>query len=223
VEALIRWMHPELGMISPLKFIPMAEETGLIVPIGDWALDTACRQNKAWQDAGFAPISVCVNVSARQFKEKNWVSRVASILRESGMDPKYLELEVTESLIMQDIEQAIATMKELQSLGVQLAIDDFGTGYSSLAALKRFPVGRLKIDKSFIDEIPHDENDKAVARAVISLGQSLSLKVIAEGVETDAQVAFLCQNNCEEIQGYHFSRPVTAADLEKLLAAQPRS
>jgi len=216
-------MHPTLGMISPLKFIPMAEETGLIVPIGDWALETACRQNKAWQDAGLPPISVCVNVSARQFKEKNWVSRVADTLCDTGLDPGYLELEVTESLIMQDIEQAIATMKELQTLGVQLAIDDFGTGYSSLAALKRFPVGRLKIDKSFIDEIPHDENDKAVARAVISLGQSLSLKVIAEGVETDAQVAFLSQNHCEEIQGYHFSRPVSAAALEKLLAEQPRS
>ena len=221
VEALIRWMHPTLGMISPLKFIPMAEETGLIVPIGDWALETACRQNKAWQDAGLPPISVCVNVSARQFKEKNWVSRVADTLCDTGLDPGYLELEVTESLIMQDIEQAIATMKELQTLGVQLAIDDFGTGYSSLAALKRFPVGRLKIDKSFIDEIPHDENDKAVARAVISLGQSLSLKVIAEGVETDAQVAFLSQNHCEEIQGYHFSRPVPAHAVEKMLAAQP--
>jgi diguanylate cyclase (GGDEF)-like protein/PAS domain S-box-containing protein len=220
IEALIRWVHPLLGMIAPLKFIPMAEETGLIVPIGDWVLREACRQNRAWQDAGFAPMTVCVNVSARQFREKNWVSRVANALRESGLEAKYLELELTESLIMQDIEQAVATMREFQILGVQLSIDDFGTGYSSLAALKRFPVARLKIDKSFIDDIPHDENGKAVARAIISLGQNLNLRVTAEGVETEDQVAFLRENNCDEMQGYYFSRPIPVPDIEKLLLAQ---
>ncbi len=150
----------------------MAEETGLIVPLGDWVLHEACRQNKAWQDAGLPPVNVCVNVSARQFREKNLISRVVNALRESGMAAKYLELEITESLIMQDVDQAVATMKELQRLGVQLAIDDFGTGYSSLNALKTFPVARLKIDKSFINNLAGSESDRAVAGAVISLGKS---------------------------------------------------
>ncbi len=176
VEALIRWNHPTLGMVSPIEFIPMAEETGLIVPIGDWVLREACRQNKAWQDAGLPPMTVCVNVSARQFREKNLISRVVGALKDSGLEAKYLELELTESLIMQDVELAVATMKELQGLGVQLSIDDFGTGYSSLSALKTFPVARLKIDKSFIDGLPADENDRAVASAVISLGQKLNLQ-----------------------------------------------
>ena len=216
-EALIRWLNPARGMVPPTKFIPIAEEAGLIVPIGDWVLHEACRQNKAWQDAGLPPMSICVNVSARQFAERDWVGRVASTLQKTGLEAKYLELELTESLIMQDVEQAIATMKQLQVLGVQLSIDDFGTGYSSLAALKRFPVARLKIDKSFIDNIPADENDKAVAGAVISLGQKLNLRVIAEGVETEAQMAFLRENNCDEIQGYCFSRPLPAPDIEELL------
>jgi diguanylate cyclase (GGDEF)-like protein len=216
-EALIRWLNPARGMVPPTKFIPIAEEAGLIVPIGDWVLHEACRQNKAWQDAGLPPMSICVNVSARQFAERDWVGRVASTLQKTGLEAKYLELELTESLIMQDVEQAIATMKQLQVLGVQLSIDDFGTGYSSLAALKRFPVARLKIDKSFIDNIPADENDKAVAGAVISLGQKLNLRVIAEGVETEAQMAFLRENNCDEIQGYCFSRPLSAPDIEELL------
>ncbi|WP_210254831.1 EAL domain-containing protein [Methylocapsa sp. S129] len=223
VEALIRWQHPTMGMISPIKFIPMAEETGLIVPIGDWILLAACRQNKAWQDAGLPPMTICVNVSARQFKEKNWVSRVAGALQESGLDARYLELELTESLIMQDVDQAVATMRELQILGVQLSVDDFGTGYSSLAALKNFPVARLKIDKSFISDILNNESDRAVASAVISLGQKLNLRVIAEGVETDGQVAFLRENNCDEMQGYHFSKPIPACDIEKLLAARQHS
>jgi diguanylate cyclase (GGDEF)-like protein len=217
VEALIRWVHPTLGLVPPLKFIPMAEETGLIVPIGEWTLRTACRQNKAWQDAGLAHINVCVNVSARQFREKNWVSRVAEALRESCLEAKYLELELTETLIMQDVEQAIATMKELQTLGVQLSIDDFGTGYSSLAALKRFPVGRLKIDKSFIDDILRDESSNAVAKAIIALGQNLNLRVIAEGVEKENQVAFLRESNCDEMQGYYFSKPIPAVGIATLL------
>jgi diguanylate cyclase (GGDEF)-like protein len=219
VEALIRWKHPTLGMVPPIKFIPIAEETGLIVPIGDWVLHEACRQNKAWQDAGLPHVGVSVNVSARQFREKNLIARVVSALTDSGLEAKYLELELTESLIMQDVEQAVQTMKELQDLGVHLSIDDFGTGYSSLSALKNFPVARLKIDKSFISDLPINENDKAVASAVISLGQKLNLRVIAEGVETDDQVAFLRENNCDEMQGYHFSKPVAAQAIEELLKA----
>ncbi|WP_288142296.1 EAL domain-containing protein [Mesorhizobium sp.] len=221
VEALLRWNHPTRGMMAPNAFIPTAEETSLIVPIGDWVLHEACRQNKAWQDAGLPPMTVCVNVSTRQFREKNLIGRVADALKVSGLEARYLELEVTESLIMQDIDLAVATMNQLQNLGVQISIDDFGTGYSSLSALKTFPVARLKIDKSFINDIAADENDQAVASAVISLGQNLNLRVIAEGVETDDQVAFLRKNNCDEMQGYHFSEPVSAPDIEKMLSGEP--
>lgn len=220
VEALIRWNHPSLGMVPPARFIPIAEESGLIGPIGDWVLREACRQNKAWQDAGLPRVAVCVNVSARQFKEKVWVESVVSALRDSGLGPEWLELELTESLIMQDLDQALQTMRELQALGVRLSIDDFGTGYSSLSALKTFPVARLKIDRSFISDLPYDENDKAVASAVISLGQALNLRVVAEGVETDEQIAFLRANNCDEMQGYRFSRPLAPPALETLLAGQ---
>jgi EAL domain-containing protein (putative c-di-GMP-specific phosphodiesterase class I) len=185
-------------------------------------LHEACRQNKAWQDAGLPPVNISVNMSARQFKEGDLVSRVVSALQRSGMDAKFLELELTESLIMQDVEASIATMKKLQGLGVQLSIDDFGTGYSSLSALKSFPVVRLKIDKSFIDDLATNENDRAVAGAVISLGQKLNMRVIAEGVETDEQVAFLCDNNCDEMQGYHFSKPIPARDIEEVLKAARR-
>ena len=220
VEALVRWNHPTLGLTPPDKFIPMAEQTGLIVQIGDWVLHEACRQNKAWQDAGLPLMNVCVNVSARQFKERNFVSRVTSALQTSGLEAKYLELELTESLIMQNVDQAVATMAELQRLGVQLAIDDFGTGYSSLSALKTFPVARLKIDRSFIKELPNSANDRAVTTAVISLGKKLNLKVIAEGVETDEQIAFLRENKCDELQGFHFSKPIPASALEEFVKAR---
>jgi len=217
VEALIRWRHPTLGIVSPDKFIPLAEETGLIVTIGDWVMHEACRQNKAWQAAGMPHMTVSVNVSARQFADKKLVDRVADSLQHSGLEARYLELELTESLIMQDVAAAIGTMQELQSLGVHLSIDDFGTGYSSLASLKSFPVTRLKIDKSFITDLVSNENDRAVTTAVISLGQKLNLRVIAEGVETEGQMAFLRENNCDEMQGYHFSRPVPAHDIETLV------
>jgi diguanylate cyclase (GGDEF)-like protein/PAS domain S-box-containing protein len=217
VEALIRWNHPRLGAVPPMQFIPLAEETGLIVPIGDWVLHEACRQDKAWQDAGLPPMAVSVNVSARQFKEKNLIHRIVRALTDSGLEAKYLELELTESLIMQDVKLAVATMKDLKSLGVQLSIDDFGTGYSSLNALKTFPVTRLKIDKSFIDGLLDDENDRAVASAIISLGQTLNMRVIAEGVESDAQAAFLRNINCDEMQGYLFSKPLPPQEVEDLL------
>ena len=217
VESLIRWRHPERGMVPPGDFIPLAEETGLIGPIGDWTLNAACRQNKAWQDAGLPPIVVSVNVSARQFQQQDWVERVARALEKSGLEARYLELELTESLIMQDVQQAVETMHRLEELGVHLAIDDFGTGYSSLSALKRFPVGRLKIDRSFVKDLPDDQDDAAIARAIISLSHTLQLKVIAEGVETREQVDFLREAGCDEIQGYYLSRPIEAKALEALL------
>jgi diguanylate cyclase (GGDEF)-like protein/PAS domain S-box-containing protein len=217
VEALIRWKHPSFGILAPDRFIPIAEESGLIGRIGAWALGAACKQNKAWQDAGLPRIRVSVNVSARQFQETNWVGQVIELLRESGLDPKYLELEVTETLIMENVTLAIDTMKDLQRLGIQLSIDDFGTGYSSLSALKIFPIARLKIDKSFVRDLPNDDNARAVATAVISLGHGLNLRVIAEGVETKEQMEFLHDNNCDEAQGYLFSEPLPPDEMEELL------
>jgi EAL domain-containing protein (putative c-di-GMP-specific phosphodiesterase class I) len=189
----------------------------LIVPIGDWVIHTACRQNKDWQEAGYPPITMSVNISARQFIERDLIDRVRHALQETGLDPMYLELELTESLIMQDLQQAISKMKELQSMGISLSIDDFGTGYSSLAALKSFPIARLKIDQSFVRDLPDNENDKAIATAVISLGHKLNLKVIAEGVETEEQQTFLRENGCDEIQGHVFSRAVSAEEISLLL------
>ena len=218
VEALVRWNHPKMGRISPAYFIPLVEEVGLIEQIGDWVLHTACRQNQAWRDAGLPPIAMSVNVSARQFSQADWIARVFEALEQSRLDPNCLELELTESLIMQDVGKAVATMQHLRARGVQFSIDDFGTGYSSLSALKNFPVGRLKIDKSFIHDIgAASTNVKAVAGAVISLGHKLDLRVIAEGVETAEQLAFLRENDCDEMQGMYFSWPVPAAKIEQLL------
>ncbi|MES2354185.1 MAG: EAL domain-containing protein [Pseudomonadota bacterium] len=220
VEALIRWQHPDLGLVSPAKFIPLAEETGLIVAIGDWVLRTACKQNKSWQDRGFPHITMSVNVSARQLAEKDLVQRVILALKDSGLEPHYLELELTESLIMKDVEQAILIMRELQALGIHLSIDDFGTGYSSLSALKHFPIVRLKIDQSFVRNIPNDQNDKAIASAMVALGHRLDLKVIAEGVEREDQITFLRDHNCDEMQGFLFSKPVAPKEVEALLQTQ---
>ncbi|MDQ9170891.1 EAL domain-containing protein [Oxalobacteraceae bacterium R-40] len=219
-EALIRWRHPQKGLVSLTDFIGLAEETGLIAPIGEWVLQSACMQNKDWQDRGLPPLVVSVNVSARQFKENNLVQQVKQALEHSGLEARYLELEVTESLIMQNVQQAVAIMKELQAMGIQLSIDDFGTGYSSLSALKSFPITRLKLDRSFVRDLPHDEDDKAIAKAVISLGHELNLKVLAEGVETAAQLSFLCENGCDEMQGYFFSRPISADLLAALIQTQ---
>jgi EAL domain-containing protein (putative c-di-GMP-specific phosphodiesterase class I) len=204
-----------------MTFIPLAEETGLIVPIGEWVLRSACRQGVRWRRAGLPPVSISVNVSARQFLHDGWAQTVARALDDSGFDARYLELELTESLIMQDLDRCVETMKQLQEMGVRFSIDDFGTGYSSLSALKHLPIARLKIDKSFVRELPQREDDRAIVMAVISMSRRLNLNVIAEGVETQAQVDFLCENGCDEVQGYYFSRPVTPAEMGAMLAAQP--
>lgn len=216
-EALIRWQHPKMGLVPPVKFIPLAEQTGIIVPIGEWVLRTACAQNKAWQKAGLPPITVAVNISARQFREKGLVDSIAKILSDTGLDPRYLELEVTEGVIMHDVEEVIAVLQRLEALGVTLSVDDFGTGYSSLNYLKRFPVDRLKIDQSFVRDVTSDPDSAAIARAVINLGHDLNMRVIAEGVETREQLEFLRAHQCDEKQGYLFSRPVPASEFEKLL------
>ncbi|MBI4290869.1 MAG: EAL domain-containing protein [Betaproteobacteria bacterium] len=216
-EALIRWQHPKMGLVPPGKFIPLAEQTGIIVPIGTWVLRTACAQNKAWQKAGLPPMTVAVNISARQFREKGLVSSIAEILGETGLDPQYLELEVTEGVIMYDSEEVVAVLNRLKSMGLKLSVDDFGTGYSSLSYLKRFPVDRLKIDQSFIQDITTNAGDAAIARAVINLGHELNLKVIAEGVETQEQLQYLRAHGCDEKQGFLFSRPLPVEDIERLL------
>ena len=217
MEALLRWQHPQLGRVPPASFIGLAEEMGLITPIGDWVLRTACAQARAWQLAGHGPLRLAVNLSARQFKQKNLLHAVAQVLADTGLDAAHLELELTESMVMHDVEQATAIMAKLKALGVQLSIDDFGTGYSSLAYLRHFPIDVLKIDKTFVSDITHSMDDAAIVRAIISLAHSLRLKVIAEGVETEQQLAFLRQHGCDQMQGYLFSRPLAAAAFETLL------
>ena len=216
-EALIRWMHPSMGMVSPGDFIPLAEETGLIIPIGEWVIEAACRQLEAWHSEGFSDIAVSVNLSGRQFQQENLVDLVTAALRQNELSAQYLELEITESAVMQDPRQTIATLRRLKALGVRISLDDFGTGYSSLNYLKRFPIDALKIDQSFVRDITSNPEDAAIACAVISLAHSLKHKVIAEGVESEAQLAFLRRNRCDQIQGYYFSRPVPAAEFAQLL------
>jgi diguanylate cyclase (GGDEF)-like protein/PAS domain S-box-containing protein len=219
-EALIRWQDSEQQTIAPSRFIPVAEEIGLIVPIGKWVLRTACAQNKAWQNAGLQPFVVSVNVSARQFRQDDLVRTISEVLRETGLDARYLEIELTESAVMHDAEQFVAMLNELNDLGVQIAIDDFGTGYSSLSYLKRFPVDRLKVDRSFVQDIATDADDATIVRAIIALGHNLGLKVVAEGVETEQQLQFLRENRCDELQGYLYGRPLAAAEFEKRMLAK---
>lgn len=217
VEALVRWKHPDLGLMAPLQFIAAAEETGLITPIGEFVLRTACEQGKAWQDMGLPPLRVAVNLSSRQFWQPDLVEMVKRSLRDSGLDAAFLELELTESLILKGIDDAVRTMQALRTTGVELAIDDFGTGHSSLACLRRFPIGRLKIAQAFLHDIPVDPDSVAIARAVIALGHSLKLKVIAEGVETAQQLQFLEAAGCDEIQGYLISKPLPQEAITELL------
>lgn len=216
-EALIRWNHPDLGLVSPGLFIPLAEETGLILPIGEWVLKQVAAQGKAWQQAGFPPLSLAVNVSARQFRRVDFVGEVLQILRNSGFDPHHLELELTESTLMTHAEENIETLKKLNALGIRIAIDDFGTGYSSLSYLKRLPVDILKIDRSFVSEVPDSRDGVAIVEAIIAMAHSLGLHIIAEGVETAEQLEFLQMRKCNEIQGYYFSHPLPAEQFEQLL------
>ena len=219
-EALIRWDCPGKGIIPPDSFISIAEETGLIIPIGQWILQEACRQNSAWQRAGLPPISVSVNLSPIQFRHTGLVQSVAAALQQADLQPACLELELTESFVMHDAERINIAMQSLKALGVDIAVDDFGTGYSSLSYLKRFPVDRLKVDKSFVRDINSDPDDAAIVRAIITLGHALGLKVVAEGVETQAHLEFLQQHGCDELQGYYFSRPIPATEMEALLRSR---
>ena len=216
-EALLRWRIPQRGTIPPGRFIALAEETGLIVPMGKWVLQTACTQNKVWQDAGLAPIVVSVNVSARQFRQDNLVQTVAEVLQSTGLEPRYLELELTESMVMHDAPQLVAMLDELKELGVKIAVDDFGTGYSSLSYLKRFPVDRLKVDRSFVEHMTTEADDATIVRAIIALGHNLGLKVVAEGVETAQQARALRAYQCDEAQGFLFARAVSARDIPRLV------
>lgn len=217
VESLVRWQHPQIGLVSPAKFIPLAEETGLIIPIGEWVLRTACTQAKAWKEAGLPSVRMAVNLSTRQFMQPGLADLIAGILQETGLEPDHLELEITESLLMEDVDKAVNILHILKGQGVCLAIDDFGTGYSSLNYLKRFPIDRLKIDKSFVQDITSSPDDAAITLAVIAMARSLKLEVIAEGVETEAQLAFLRARHCHEAQGYYFSPPLPAEKLTELL------
>lgn len=217
VEALIRWRHPDLGLVSPAEFIPLAEETGLIIPIGEWVLREACAQIRAWQSAGLTPAPIAVNLSARQFHQQDIALMVRRALEEYDVAPHLLELEITESAAMQNAQAASMTLATLKALGVRIAIDDFGTGYSSLSYLKRFPIDSLKIDRSFVTELPDNQDDASIAQAVITMAHALRLKVVAEGVENEAQLAFLAANGCDEMQGYYFSRPLPAAECTQLL------
>jgi len=216
-EALARWRHPEYGLVSPAEFIPLAEESGLIDQIGKFLIFTACAQNRAWQEAGIPPIHIAINISTYQFVREDFVDSLKKILDEVGLDPKFLELEFTESMIMKDSELIVSTMQQLKALGIQCSIDDFGTGYSSLSYLKYLPIDKIKIDRSFISSLTKNLNDDAISRAVISMAHELNLKVTAEGVENLEQLEFLCSHGCDEAQGFLFSRPLPAEDFVGLI------
>jgi diguanylate cyclase (GGDEF)-like protein/PAS domain S-box-containing protein len=218
MEALVRWKKPDLGLVSPAKFIPLAEETGLILPIGEWVLRRACEQNKSWQEAGLPPIRIAVNLSARQFQQENLAMTIGRVLQETGLDSKFIELELTESLLMKKGEITLSILRELNKMGLRLSIDDFGTGYSSLSYLTRFPIHELKIDKSFVLSVTVDSNNAVVARAIVTMAHGLGLKALAEGVETQEQLDFLRSIRCDEAQGYLFSRPLPTEEATKLLA-----
>lgn len=220
VEALVRWRHPQRGLIPPMDFVPLAEETGLIDRIGEWVLKTACQQANAWRAEGLPALRVAVNLSPRQFLRPGLASLIAQVLQETGLEPDYLDLEITESLLMKDVENSIATLRAIKAMGVRLSIDDFGTGYSSLSYLKQFPIDQLKIDRSFVCDIPANQDDTAIALAVIAMAHSMQLQVIAEGVENEAQLRFLRENQCDEIQGYYLSRPLLPQQITSLLRGE---
>jgi diguanylate cyclase (GGDEF)-like protein len=217
VEALLRWQNPYLGSVTPTQFIPVAEESGLIIPIGRWVLRTACAQNVAWQKQGLPPVCMAVNLSLRQLTDDNLIDDIRTALNDSGMAPNLLELEITESMVMHNPVRIIAVLTKIKTLGVRLAIDDFGTGYSSLAQIKHFPIDTLKVDRSFIRNVPQDVEDKAITEAIIAMGRTLSLTVIAEGVETIEQMNFLKDRSCDEMQGFYFSKPIIPEQFADLL------
>jgi len=217
VEVLVRWQHPDLGIVLPAQFVPLAQETGLIAPIGEWVLRTACAEARGWIERGLPPVRVAMNLSALEFARDGLAVMVAQVLRETGLDPGLLEFEITESTIMHNADRAADILRQLEQVGVRVAIDDFGTGYSSLSYLKRFPIASVKIDHTFILQIPHDADDSAITRAVIAMAHNLNLKVVAEGVETVEQYRFLQEHHCDEMQGYYYSKPVDAATLARLL------
>lgn len=222
-EALIRWESPEVGMVSPGQFIPLAEETGLIMQIGEWALHEACRINKKWQDEGYDPIAVAVNISPKQFRHQDVAQIVAEALRAHNLDPEYLEVEITETAVMDNVEDAIAKLQSIKDMGVRISVDDFGTGYTSINYLRQYPVSVLKIDQTFIKGLPNDPNDEAITSAVISLGHNLGLNVVAEGVETAEQMKYLTEHECDIIQGYFLSRPLPEAKFMQQLTKQGES
>ncbi len=221
MEVLLRWKHPDLGLVAPMQFIPVAEETGLIVAIGNWVLRTACRQNVAWQAQGMRRLVIAVNLTARQFNDENLLRDIDSILLETGMEARLLELEITEGMLMHDIERTLRTLAALKQRGIRLAIDDFGLGYSSLSTLQQFPLDTIKIDRSFIRDVTNVPEDRALAEAIITMGRSLSMTVVAQGVETREQADFLRQHDCDELQGFYFNRPVPAELFAELVRSQP--
>lgn len=221
VEALLRWQNAQLGSVSPHQFIPIAEETGLIIPIGKWVLKTACEQNMAWQKQGLPPICIAVNLSVRQFADDHLLNDIATVLKDTGMAPSLLEIEITEGMLVHNPERAIQLLTAMKKMGIRLAIDDFGTGYSSLSRIKNFPIDTLKVDRSFILDIATNSEDQAIARAIIAMGKTLSLTIVVEGVETIEQENFLREHACDEMQGYYFSKPVTAEEFTTLLSAHP--
>jgi predicted signal transduction protein with EAL and GGDEF domain len=220
MEALLRWQHPDLGLVAPMQFIPVAEETGLIIPIGKWVLQTACLQNVAWQNAGLPRLSMAVNLTARQFGDEHLLGDIASILQSTRMEACLLELEIHESLLIRDVERTLQILMQLKALGVKIAIDDFGTGYSSLASLQRFPLDTIKIDRSYIRDIATRGEESGLTKAIIGMGKSLSLTVVAQGVETREQAEFLRANACDEFQGFYFNKPLSAQKFTELLRAQ---
>ncbi len=217
LESLIRWRHPEKGLILPAAFIPMAEETNLIIPIGEWGLRVACEQSRRWRDKGLPPLRMAVNFSARQFQQENLVESVRTVLQETKLEPAALELEITESIAMNQVDKGIKTMNKLNALGVRLAIDDFGIGYSSLGYLRQFPVHTLKVDQSFVKNLPQNKDDAAITAAIIAMGHNLNLEVIAEGVETKSELTFLQAHDCDGVQGFYLSQPLPAEQLETFL------
>jgi EAL domain-containing protein (putative c-di-GMP-specific phosphodiesterase class I) len=221
LEALLRWQHPELGLVPPDKFIRIAENSGLIIPIGEWVLRTACRQAKTWQDEGLPAVSVAVNVSAVQFRQQGFCELIRSVLHDTGLAAEYLELELTESLLLANADVTLSVLRELKSMGLTLAIDDFGTGYSNFTSLRQFGVSKLKIDRSFIRDVATNPEDSAITAAIISMAKSLRLKVIAEGVENEEQMSILRAHQCDEIQGYYFSRPLTVDKVADKLRGTP--